>query len=101
MSYFNFAWVPWDINDSILVYLPSLQVAKTNLQLVPYTLRARQVNYEPWVSVGVLIILTCSWELSWITKDAAQPDRVEGFLKAPVAATLWLMSDHGAHLRYI
>jgi hypothetical protein len=29
----------------------------------------------------MLIILTCSWELSWITKDAAsaaQPNRVEG-----------------------
>jgi hypothetical protein len=38
-------------------------------------------------------------ELSWITKDAAQPDRVEGFLRVPLAATLWLMSDHGAQLR--
>jgi hypothetical protein len=41
------------------------------------------------------------WEwrdLSWITKDTAQPDRVEGFLRAPLAATLWLMSDHGTQL---
>jgi hypothetical protein len=43
--------------------------------------------------------LTCSYVLSWITKDATQPDRVEGFLRAPLAATLRLMSDHGAHLR--
>jgi hypothetical protein len=48
----------------------------------------------------MLISLTCSWELSWITKDAAQPDRVEGFLRAPLAATLWLMSNHGAQLRW-
>jgi hypothetical protein len=41
------------------------------------------------------------WEwrdLSRITKDAAQPDRVKGFLRAPLEATLWLMSDHGAQL---
>ena len=31
-------------------------------------------------------------------EDAAQPDRVEGFLRAPLAATLCLMSDHGARL---
>ena len=30
---------------------------------------------------------TCSWELSWIAKDTAQRDEVEGFLKAPTAAT--------------
>ena len=29
--------------------------------------------------------------------DAAQRDRVEGFLRAPLADTLSLMSDHGAH----
>ena len=49
---------------------------------------------------GRLIILTCSCKLSWIAKDAAQGDRVEGFLRAPLAATLWLMSDHGAQLRW-
>jgi hypothetical protein len=45
-------------------------------------------------------IPACSWELSWIAKDAAQPDRVEGLLRAPLAATLLLMSDHGALLRW-
>jgi hypothetical protein len=38
-------------------------------------------------------------ELS-IAKDAAQPDRDEGLLMASLAAILWLMSDHGAHLRW-
>ncbi len=28
---------------------------------------------------SVLIIPTCSWELSWIAKDTAQRDQVEGF----------------------
>ena len=27
-------------------------------------------------------------------KDAAEFDRVEGFLRAPLAATVWLMFDH-------
>jgi hypothetical protein len=36
--------------------------------------------WKPGLSAwGVLIILTCRWELSWITKDAAQPDRVEAY----------------------
>ena len=35
-------------------------------------------------------------ELNWITKDAGQPDPVEGFLRTPLTATLWLMFDHGA-----
>jgi hypothetical protein len=48
----------------------------------------------------MLIILTCSWEVSWIGKDAAQPDRVEGFLRAPLAAIIRLMSDRGAQLRW-
>jgi hypothetical protein len=30
---------------------------------------------------------------------AVQPDRVKGLLRAPLAATLWLMSDHGAQLQ--
>ena len=30
-------------------------------------------------------------------RSAVQPHRVEGFLKEPQAATVWLMSDHGAH----
>ena len=36
---------------------------------------------------------------SCIAKDEAQRERVEGFLRALRAATLWLMSDHGARLR--
>jgi hypothetical protein len=36
--------------------------------------------------------------ISWITKNTAQPDRVKGFLRAALASTLWLMSDHGAQL---
>ena len=31
-----------------------------------------------------------SSELSWVARDAAQHDEVEGFLRAPLAATLWL-----------
>jgi hypothetical protein len=38
--------------------------------------------------------------IRWIAKGAAQPDLVEGFLRAPLPATLWLMSDHGAQLRW-
>jgi hypothetical protein len=46
-------------------------------------------KYRMWcVEGGVLIILTCSWELSWKAKDAAQPDQVEGFLRGPLPATL-------------
>jgi hypothetical protein len=54
----------------------------------------------PLIFPPLIIILACSWELSWITRDSARPDWVEGFLKAPLAATLWLMSDHGAQLRW-
>ena len=48
---------------------------------------------------------TCTTEaffgcVNWITKDAAQPDPVEGFLRTPLTATLWLMSNHGAQLRW-
>ncbi len=52
----------------------------------------RQV--ENRLNGGVLIVLTCSWELSWIAKDAAQRDRGEGFLKAPLAATSCLITEH-------
>jgi hypothetical protein len=41
-----------------------------------------------------------SWKVNWFTKDAAQPDPVKSLLGAPLAATLWLMSDHGAQLRW-
>jgi hypothetical protein len=36
-------------------------------------------------------------KLNRIAKDVAQPGRVEGFLRAPLASTLWLVSHHGAH----
>jgi hypothetical protein len=48
--------------------------------------------------IGVPITLFRSWELSCIAKNAVQPDRAKGFLSEPLAATLWLMSDHGAQL---
>ena len=32
--------------------------------------------------------------------EGRSSDRVEGFLKAPLVATFWLMSDHGAQLRW-
>jgi hypothetical protein len=51
-------------------------------------------------SGDMLIFLTWSWELIWSTKDAAQPDRVEGLLTAPLTVTLWLMSHHGSQLRW-
>jgi hypothetical protein len=43
--------------------------------------------------------ISLTWKLS-IAKDAARPDRVEGFLRTPLVATLWLMSDHGTQLRW-
>lgn len=53
------------------------------------------------VSGSVLIVFTCNWWLiSLITKDAPQPDLVEGFVEAPKAATLWLMAVHAAQLRW-
>ena len=33
-----------------------------------------------------------------VTPMSTQPARDEGFLKAPLVATLWIMSDHGAQL---
>jgi hypothetical protein len=38
------------------------------------------------VSGGELIILTCSWEQSWIGEDAAQPERIE---VSPCQDSLW------------
>ena len=62
----------------------------------------RQVSKQAskQVSRSVLIILICIWELSWITKDTAQRHRVEGSLRAHLAATLLIMSDKGAQLRW-
>jgi hypothetical protein len=40
-----------------------------------------------------------NWELSWITWDAAQPGRVEGFLRALLTAIIHDSSDHGARIQ--
>jgi hypothetical protein len=45
------------------------------------------------LSGGVVVILICRWELSWIVKDAAQPEWVEAFLRVLLAATLWLKNS--------
>ena len=67
-------------------------------QLWPETFQSVYLAF--CLSGNVLIILACSWELSWNVKGTAQPDRVEGLLRAPLTATLWLMSDHRAQLRW-
>ena len=38
-----------------------------------------KLHYGKKLTLLLLIILTCNWELSWIAQDAAQPDRVEAF----------------------
>ena len=45
-------------------------------------------------------VLTMILLVALRAKDAAQPDRVEGFLRAPLATTLRLVSDHRTQLRW-
>jgi hypothetical protein len=83
-----------DTQEKLKLNLHSLSASMS--ELLEYGRRSLKYMINGDVSRGVLIILICSW----VTKDAAQPDRVEGFLRAPMAATLWLMSDHGPQLRW-
>ena len=53
---------------------------------------------ENWNGVSGCVL--CHPYLQLIAKVAAQPDRIEGFLRALLAATLGLVSAHGAQLRW-
>ena len=54
----------------------------------------------PLVSFVSVVSFRSGFSTWRIAKDAAGPERVECFLRAPLPVTLWLMSDHGTQLRW-
>ena len=44
-------------------------------------------KYDIFFYPAIFYVLRCSWEPSWITKEAPEPDLVQGFSKSFLAAT--------------